>query len=121
MLCIMNQKQGHEKRTHPQIHYTFPLFLLPCLTVELFIAFHSTSPPLVAIMSILSEGLLVVLGCGTQSSHSFIWRRFTLCGSVCMFVCLTCAYVQTVGTLHLDHQACGLDRIDALHHVLGKH
>lgn len=121
MLCIMNKKQGHEKRTHPQIHYTFPLSLLPCLTVELFIAFHSTSPPSVAIMSILSEGLLFVLGCWTQSSHWFIWRRFTLCGSVYMFVCLMCAYVQMVGTLHLDHHSYRLDRIDALHHVLGKH
>lgn len=83
----MNKKQGHEKRTHPQIHYTFPLSLLPCLTVELFIAFHSTSPPSVAIMSILSEGLLFVLGPGPRALTGSSGEGLH-CAGVCTCLCV---------------------------------
>lgn len=82
MLCIMKKKQDHEKKN--------TLTNLPCfpspfttLSVQLFIALYSTTSPLIAIMSIFSEDLLVVLGCW-RWVHSPVylgpwpWSEFSL-------------------------------------------
>lgn len=85
-------------------------------SVQLFIVFHSSASPLIAIIPIFSEGLLLVLGCWSWAlSQVYLDCQEKGLHSLCV-----CVHVCMVGTVQ-DIQAHRLDRIDGSHHVLGKH